>query len=340
MSPRVSLWGCLQVQFCSLMPLESVIQAAGHDGCEVSGAVFIKSTTEQEVQFYRDALVGDSQLDGTILLHWMPVMMGTLTPGNLHGIEGAEKPVLGLDVTDHINSSVSNEKVKIVLQNLYHGFSHPSILDIKLGKVLTDNTVTPEKAHRLAKVSSTTTSGSLGFRICGMKLWGKDVEELPQIYPNMKDHITNDNDYLSFDKFFGRSLTDSTMEQAMHVFFSAIPAKHRLKVINRFHQRLQLLYNCLLDAEVRIFSGSLLFIYESDPHRWTLVENYDEADPLLYGLPDDSDEEDTSEQNDAPLSKLNMIDFAHATHTKGKGYDENIVDAVENLIDLFDRILQ
>lgn len=321
------------------MPLESVLQAAGHDGCEVSGPVFIKTTTDQEVQFYRDAFVGDSQLDGTLLLHWMPVMMGTLTPGNLHGIEGTEKPVLGLEEAHLINPSPTNGKVKIVLQNLYHGFSHPSILDIKLGKVLTDDTVTPEKAQRLADVSSTTTSGSLGFRICGMKLWGKDIQQLPQIYRNMKDHVTSENDYLSFDKFFGRSLTDSTMELAMHLYFSAIPAKHRLKVINRFHQRLQLLYNCLLDAEVRIFSGSLLFIYESDPHRWNSVVDYDEADPLLYGLPDDSDDEDTTDI-DAPLSKLNMIDFAHATHTKGKGYDENIVDAVENLIGLFDRILQ
>lgn len=322
------------------MPVESVLQAAGHDGCEVSGPVFIKATTEQEVQFYRDAFVGDSLLDGTLLLHWMPVMMGTLTPGNLNGIEGAEKPVLGLGEADHMNPSVNDGKVKIVLQNLYHGFSHPSILDIKLGKVLTDDTVSTEKAQRLAKVSSTTTSGSLGFRICGMKLWGKDIQQLPQIYPNMKDHVTSDNDYLSFDKFFGRSLTASTMEQAIHLYFSAIPVKYRLKVINRFHQRLQLLYNCLLDAEVKIFSGSLLLIYESDPHRWSMVDTYDEADPLLYGLPDDSDEGDTSDQADAPLSKLNIIDFAHATHTRGEGYDENIVDAVENLIDLFDRILQ
>ena len=59
-----------------------------------------------------------------------------------------------------------------------------------------------------------------------------------------------------------------------------------------FHKRLQLLYNCLLDYEVRIFSGSLLFIYESDLTKWENVteDNYETYDPLVREMVREEDE--------------------------------------------------
>lgn len=316
------------------MQLAPGLQAAGHEGCEVAGPVFIKSTTPQELDFYNELQDSDSAVDGSVLSHWMPVMMGTLTAGNLHHIEGLELPVA---TEGAANVSAKDGLVKIVLQNLYHGFSQPSILDIKLGKVLTDELTAPEKRERLANVARNTTTGSLGLRVCGMKVWGQHTSEVPEIYSNILEHVEEKDGYLSFNKFFGRSVTDATIKDALMLFFAAAPSHRRHELINRFHQRLQLLYNCLLDLEVRIFSGSLLFIYESDPERWNNIESYESADPLLAGLNDDDSDDETNPNT--PLSRLNMIDFAHATHTKGRGYDENLVDGVENLIGVFDRML-
>lgn len=319
--------------------MEVPLQAAGHDGCEVAGPVFIKPASEQELAFYRDMATADGLIDGSHLSHWMPVMMGTLAPGDLQGIGVPERIVVTSEALKIKPDGVQGEKPKIVLQNLYYGFSRPSVMDIKIGKILTDNTVLQDKAERLSQVSKSTTSGSMGFRICGIKLWGKNKSEIPQIYPNISNDVSQEEDYLSFNKFFGRSLTQNTMGSAIKLFFSAVPESHRFEVITRFHQRLQLLYNCLLDSEVRIFSGSLLFICESDPERYSSVEDYEDEDPLLSGIVDDTDSDSEGPDPPAPLSRLNVIDFAHATYKKGQGYDDNIVDAVESLLHSFDRLL-
>ncbi|KAI9713021.1 MAG: hypothetical protein M1820_001006 [Bogoriella megaspora] len=59
----------------------------------------------------------------------------------------------------------------IVLENIAAGFKRPNILDIKLGARLWADDAPPEKRARLDKVATDTTSGSLGFRIAGMRVW-------------------------------------------------------------------------------------------------------------------------------------------------------------------------
>jgi hypothetical protein len=59
----------------------------------------------------------------------------------------------------------------IVMSNLSYNFKRPNIIDIKLGTKLFDRFASEEKINRMQNVANTTTSGSLGFRICGMKVW-------------------------------------------------------------------------------------------------------------------------------------------------------------------------
>lgn len=40
----------------------------------------------------------------------------------------------------------------------------------------------------------------------------------------------------------------------------------------------------------------------------------------------------------APLSSLHLIDFAHSKYVDGEGYDENVIEGVENLIKLLQNI--
>jgi hypothetical protein len=58
----------------------------------------------------------------------------------------------------------------IVISNLSYNFKKPNIIDIKLGTKLFDRLASEEKKNRMQNVADTTTSGSLGFRICGMKV--------------------------------------------------------------------------------------------------------------------------------------------------------------------------
>ncbi|MBI6010432.1 inositol polyphosphate kinase family protein, partial [Clostridium perfringens] len=89
-----------------------------------------------------------------------------------------------------------------------------------------------------------------------------------------------------YDKNFGKGLTKQNVSRALMVIFDTLPSRSiRRKVLNNFLMRLQLIYNCLLDAEVRIISGSLLFIVEGDHERWKpVLENedlYESMDPLI-----------------------------------------------------------
>lgn len=316
-----------------LQPVEH--QAAGHAGCLSSGdgAVFAKLTNQQEMDFY-NAMTEQQQEDsplGSLLSDWMPKYLGTLIPG----------------LVDSLVDVDLGGKQYIVLQNLLYGFKNPSILDIKLGSVLTDDTVTAEKAKRLQDVSDSTTSGSLGLRVCGMKLFIGDSTDIPsEIYPEMSKSIelvkTPAGNYLQFDKFFGRSLTKETIKQGLLLFFSHGSEFMTKSLINRFHQRLQLVYNCLLSAEVRIVSGSLFFIYENHPDAWKSVDahTYEERDPLLRSdFISEEDDDEEAEEEDTPLSALNVIDFAHAKYVKGQGYDENVLNGLQSLLDIFEELL-
>lgn len=311
----------------------SAHQAAGHDGCLTAGPIFAKLTTAQEVAFYQESTDRASDADlGSHLSHWMPTYMGTLQQGDVN------VP----------NPAAHSEKLYLVLQNMYHGFRKPSILDIKLGAVLLDDRATEEKRQRLAKVSRDTTSGSLSFRICGMKLYcGESGETLPSVYPGMEETVdvenTSDGKYLKFNKIYGRSLTPNNVKEGILQYFAF--CTHRRLLLTRFHQRLQLLYNCLLDSEVRIKAGSLFLIYENDLLAWAgveLEEAYFENDPLVNEPLDDSDDEEEEDviERIAPLSSLSFIDFAHAKHVDGEGPDENVITGVENLINIFGELLE
>ena len=333
-------------------------QAAGHDGCLATDSLFIKLTVQQEIDFYTQVQLHDQSVQdaplGSQLSHWMPTFMGTLTQGDVSKTQTA-----GLDQLS--SAEGQTDKQYIVLLNSYHGFTHPSILDIKLGAKLTDDEVTaPEKIARLQKVSDSTTSGSLNFRICGMKVYnGKsDTKPANELYENMNDssvsvniNDADDHKYLEFNKFYGRSLSKDNIKEGLELYFNNhLPKAIVKRLLVVFHKRLQLLYNCLLDYEVRIFSGSLLFIYESDLTKWENVteDNYDTYDLLVREIVEDEDEDDEEVEEDSkkdnsqpltPLSSLNFIDFAHAKFVEGQGHDENIVQGIENLIDIFNALI-
>lgn len=337
-------------------------QAAGHAGILEAGPVFAKKTNQQEIDFYNEAkLRSELQLNalGSELYDWMPVFMGTLTQG---AIENPDAITLNLDVSNglSVQETTTTEDQYIVLQNLLYKYKNPCILDIKLGAVLVDDTVSEEKRQRLAKVSAETTSGSLHFRVCGMKVFNGNSDKKPkELFPGQNDTISVEDvdgaeeaqgtKYLKFNKFFGRSLNTQTAKNGIKLFFTeTYPSQIRKALIIKFHQRLQLLYNCLVDAEVRIKSGSLFFCYDAGALSNLLEEEYEQIDPIIAEEElEDSDEElETGEASESLVagqagapSKLKFIDFAHSNFTDGQGHDENMIIGVENLINIFKELV-
>ena len=79
------------------------------------------------------------------------------------------------------------------------------------------------------KSSDSTTSGSLNFRICGMKVYnGKsDAKPANELYENMNDssvsvniNDADDHKYLEFNKFYGRSLSKDNIKEGLELYFN------------------------------------------------------------------------------------------------------------------------
>lgn len=318
-------------------------QAAGHDGAMVdeSGMVFIKPTTQQETDFYtamQSLPWGESkQCD---LSMFIPAFMGTLELGISQQIEKTQQ------VTDELrelekNHTVKDDRPYAVMENLLHGYTYPSIMDVKLGSVLYDENTSDEKRERLQKVSDTTTSGSLNYRVCGMKIYASTVPDLSK-FNDTDGHVTPDEDgYISFDKWYGRALRVDNVVDHFRLFFTHnfLSREQRTVVIENMLTRLELLCDCLEQTEVRIRSGSILITYENNPDRWNAANNEDPlfADQLDYD--EDEDEDEDVAETPTALSQLNVIDFAHATITLGQGPDHDIIKGIKNLIRVFKQLL-
>ncbi|OWB64543.1 kinase activity protein [[Candida] boidinii] len=369
----------------SFKPLEH--QAAGHDGPlqSTDGSLFSKLTNKQELEFYtnlqslklKDLSIDDNTNDdddddeiqlGSKLYHWVPNFIGILTPGmstqlksqidsttSNNDIQSIDKMIIQQPSNESLPNST--DKLYIVLSNSLNGYNKPSILDIKLGSILFDESANDSKKQRMIKVSNETTSGSLNFRICGMKLLNSeklsdDSNNIYKIngiefnkvieYKTIDDNSSNEM-WIIFNKFYGRSLNDQTVIQGLKLFFTFNKLNNKIKkiLINNFYIRLQILYNCLLDYEVRIIAGSLLFIYENDLQKWEAL-NYNDSifNENDYTFEEDDDDNDDDEEEElheinSNLSSLKFIDFAHSKFTPGESYDENIIKGVENLIELF-----
>lgn len=147
----------------------------------------------------------------------------------------------------------------IMLENVAEHYQKPNILDVKLGARLWADDSPPAKREKMDKQAAETTSKALGLRIAGMRIWKGP-------YSNQSE--LNLDGYHVFEKFYGRSLTSETVHQGFEKFFNIvdgrIPSKNIRRVIKRFIEDLEGLQSVLEAEESRIYSSSLLFVYEGD----------------------------------------------------------------------------
>lgn len=339
------------------------------------GKLFIKPCVQEEIEFYESA-----ERDYPDLAALMPTFMGSLSLTD-PASENVGEAVAGLvsetgalkttkeEIAASVNAQVAvgaagaaagagqtngskewvptkGGKIKtdkaVVLGNSAHGFKHPNILDVKLGVRLWADDAAEAKKTKFDKISAETTHKNFGFRVAGMRVYrgSEDATEL------------DDEGYKSYDKDYGRTKVNNdnlVSEIRKFVFNSTAGIDEALgqAVCNAFAQSVQNVEEVLSRHETRMYSASLLFLFEGDGAslRKAIAKSNKVIDDIQtakrvdsgIALAEDEIEEHIAELMDSLPSTfaVKLIDFAHATWVPGQGPDENMLKGVRSIKDIF-----
>lgn len=317
------------------MKLVDAIQAAGHEGVQQSedGTLFIKPSTQQEADFY--SRIAHEPYFAAItckyfgILTEQTVKQDDLLTDNSEINDPENKMRRLQDLTpEELRNRIINstENIAIVLENLYLGFSQPSVIDIKLGSILWDETASPEKRDRLDLVASTTTSGAHGLRIAGMSLW---------------DPVSQTR--VSYDKQFGRQVKPDQLIEAFAELFKYVPTMDQKRELARqIYEEVDFIHDILSDYEVQMRSTSILIVFEGDPQA-SMKQDLESSQVSGEEDREEVEEEKGGSDDDIPKEnknvKVKLIDFAHSKFTPGEGPDKNVLDGLVKLRRAF-RILK
>jgi len=271
------------------------------------------------------------------------------------------------------------------------GFSRPNILDLKLGSRLWADDAPPAKRQRLDRVSSETTSGSLGFRIAGMRIWQGDQQQRLDSTSSINTsdmatvaveeplcsgskgtpivkitnsttgtvhedrHFEPGTGYLFYNKLFGRNRITADIKAAFKEYFivpsSGVDVKQALKVIQLCKEDVQEMQTVLERMDTRMYSSSILIVYEGDPEAWweavewrrkarhkNEVENGNQV-KMEQDLADTEElDEDVDDEEEPNTHAVKLIDFAHAEFVPGAGQDENVLRGVRSTVKLLEEL--
>lgn len=329
-----------------------------------NGDMVIKPCTKAEVEFYQACAARNEPL-----LQYMPRFMGTLqlsTPEQRKALEAQQAAVVSSEADPGASSSIDGtattlalddpgplkgKKLEteqaIVLENAAAGFVKPNIIDLKLGARLWDDGAPPAKRQRLDDVASKTTSGSLGFRIAGMRVWNAEKQ-----------------DFDTYDKLYGRKFNAETVTEGFEEYFGFRNKQRqdlpeRRSVLDIVKADVASVLSALEVTELRMYSASILIAYEGDAEalKRAIDAHAAEVDKAkaeddgesATSLADDGslanirsadiDKDDGDAEDAGPkMCRVVLIDFAHARFVPGEGRDANVLQGVENVLNILERL--
>jgi hypothetical protein len=318
---------------------------------DINRELFIKPCTQAEIKFYDKSIA-----DHPEFADFMPTFMGTLKlSSNQTATIEEQGAALIADttvrpMTPESGASPGRTKTRkivtdqaLVLENATAGFKRPNILDVKLGVRLYADDAHPDKKRRFDLVTQETTHRDFGFRVAGMKVWqGSQPHDDPDIYDG----------YKVYDKDYGRFAinNDNVAEPFRDFIFTksaGIDEELGKLVAQAFLADLTEIQRILESKESRMYSASLLFVFEGDGHalRAAMGEASSRSSRTLingvngssdgYGE-DDEDYEDTTPK----IYSVKVIDFAHAQWVPGMGPDENSLLGVRSVIKILKELSQ
>ena len=273
--------------------------------------MIIKPCTTAEVSFYETCVASHPEFAAL-----MPTFLGTLQLGD--PTSGGLQPG-GPTAPPTTNS----RNTDIVLGNIAYGLTSPCIMEMKLGAQLWDEAASAEKRARLDAVSNSTTSGSLGFRVVGMKVY-KGVAAIGT-HPAI-----DSTGYRVYDKSYGRAITAENAIDALREYFTSEISPDQVKlVVERLCTKVEEIKTVLQNQESRMYSASLLFCYEGDARAFE--DALKEEAKQEHGAKEEEEKEEEGEEKTKKVEDVKLIDFAHASWTPGLGPDENALQGVRNI---------
>ncbi|KAK8870115.1 hypothetical protein IAR55_000685 [Kwoniella newhampshirensis] len=180
-------------------------QVAGHAGVlsDSSGSLVIKPALAREIAFYQMLGSVSSHSPLGALRRFTPKFLGTLR------LEGQMVAGGGVDTTGKEDVPES-----VVIENLSYSFTHPNILDVKLGTVLHGPDASEEKKARMDKQARDTTTYETGVRLTGCQTW----------------HAPSSS-YILTPKSFGKSISAAQLPSGIARFFP-LPSDRLLSLSN------------------------------------------------------------------------------------------------------------
>ncbi|KAI5450623.1 hypothetical protein NCC49_002882 [Naganishia albida] len=301
-------------------------QIGGHPNVtsDESGTLVIKPASPREIAFYQLLHSTPPPPKLSAIPPFLPRFYGTL---KIQSPDGASE-----------SSTIDSQPECIILSNLSAPYTHPCIMDIKLGTTLydaSDALLSEEKIRKMQEKMKVRSSVKTGAAITGFQTW--DVEKggftllsreecgklkpeelagafakfVPCSEPNTVSHEGPPADSSSP---YAPSLSTSTHRQSL------------LRTLRALLQTLSNLHALLSRLEIRFIGASLLIIYEGDPFKldaaWATV---DAGTSRGDGLEDDefSREDDSSdEEQDVELDGL--ADAADAERRNGKSFFSHV----------------
>ncbi|KAJ5620450.1 hypothetical protein N7510_004434 [Penicillium lagena] len=334
-----------QLSSDGLVPFDHV--AAGHDGvrCTISGSLIAKPCTAQEIAFYESSAHHPAFQEFMPLYigslssaeQQQPLAIAAAHESGAVVLPQPNDPTSSTGDTP-IETPAPQEKeqawvpsggkkletgLSIVLENVACGFRRPNVLDVKLGARLWADDAPPPKRSRLDAVSKETTSWGLGFRIAGMKVWtghNGETDEGGRTNPYATKHegadgapgeVIEKDGYRRYNKWYGRSFTDQTVKQGFETFLAGAKAgavDRSALIARRLADELKNVQRVLELEESRMYSSSVLVVYEGDPE--AMEHALEEEKKVPEPGTEDEEKEDDDDELDFEVSEeaLELVD--------------------------------
>lgn len=313
---RQTLSGSLIAKPCTQQEVEFYESSALHPAFQEFLPLYMGSLTSAEKQ--QPLAIAAAQESGALFLP----TSGEVPPASAQTV----KPALHTNVAAHAGApALAKEEawvpsggkkletgLSIVLENVAAGFRRPNVLDVKLGARLWADDAPPTKRNKLNVVSNETTSSTLGYRIAGMKVWTGENGEgdaggrtdpyktKHEGSEGAKGEIIEKDGYRRYDKWYGRSFNDQNVKQGFETFLAGAKAgkiDRSQLVAQRLVEELRNVQSIVEAEESRMYSSSVLIVYEGDP------------DAMEYALEEEKKIPDHTTQDDEEDDDDDEVDF-------------------------------
>ncbi|KHN87964.1 Inositol hexakisphosphate kinase 1 [Toxocara canis] len=198
--------------------------------------------------------------------------------------------------------NIDAENRYIILENIAHQFRYPCVLDLKMGTRQYGDGVSEKKRLNFLRKCERSTSKKYGVRVGGMQ------------YFDISTSI-----YQCVNKYYGESLNFYEMRNLLIRFLHCASDSDRCRILrNSVHKKLVQLHKALSGSDgCRLFSASLLIVYDGDPE---LV---------------------SANSDNKGRVEVRLVDFAHSTcenmndEVRYAGPDSGILLGIHTLISVF-----